>query len=242
MAEFDKAVKIYDDSCPVEFMGDTSFYIREAKKARGPVLEVGCGTGRVYLPLLSAGVDAHGIDISRGMLQVLEKKAASFGLSPKIKLADMRNFRLPQKFALIIVPFRAFLHNLTIDDQLSSLKCFRRHLAPGGKLMINFFYPSHNVIVNDYGHEVIRFNQGGIVRKDISVFSNETEQIVESRYLATKNGRKIGSYKVKIAFIYKREFELLLRLAGFSRWRVYGGFKKEKLTSSRQEMVWIIEK
>ena len=223
-------------------MGDTSFYLREAKKARGPVLEVGCGTGRVYLPLLAAGVDAYGIDISRGMLRVLEKKTASCGLSPRIKLADMRNFSLPRKFALIIVPFRAFLHNLTIQDQVSSLKCFRRHLAPGGKLVLNFFYPSPDVIVNDYGHEVVRFKKGGLVRKDFSVFSDETEQIVASSFWALKNGKKIGSYKVRIAFIYKREFELLLRLAGFSRWRVFGGFNKEKLVSSKQEMVWVIEK
>ena len=242
MAEFDKAAKMYDDSCPAQFMGDTSFYLREAKKARGPVLEVGCGTGRVYLPLLEVGVDAYGIDISRNMLRVLEKKAAASGFSPKIKLADMRNFRLPRKFALIIVPYRAFLHNLTVQDQLDSLNCMRRHLAPGGKLMINFFYPSHEIIAKDYGREIVRFRKGGLVRKDFSVFSDETMQIVHSRYWTIKNGKRVSSYDVKIAFIYRREFELLLRLAGFSKWRVYGGFKKEKLVSSKQEMVWVIEK
>ncbi|MCX6770107.1 MAG: class I SAM-dependent methyltransferase [Candidatus Micrarchaeota archaeon] len=242
MAEFDKAAKIYDDSCPVEFMGDTSFYLREAKKARGKVLEVGCGTGRVYLPLLAAGIDVYGIDISRGMLKVLEKKAASAGLSPKSKLADMRNFKMSQRFALIIVPFRAFLHNLTFQDQISSLKCFRRHLAPGGKLILNFFYPSHNVMVNDYGREIVRFKKGGFMRKDFSVFSDETEQIVKSCYWAIKNNKKISSYTVKIAFIYKREFELLLRLAGFSSWQVFGGFKKERLVSSKQEMVWVVKR
>ena len=242
MAEFDKAAKIYDDSCPVEFLGDTSFYLREAKKARGPVLEVGCGTGRVYLPLLAAGMDAYGIDISRKMLGVLEKKAVASGLSPKIKLADMRNFRLPHRFALIIVPYRAFLHNLTIQDQLDSLKCLRRHLAPGGRLVVNFFYPSHEIITKDYGREIVRFKKGGLVRKDFSVFSDETMQTVHSRYWTIKNGKRIASYDVKIAFIYRREFELLLRLAGFSKWQVYGGFKKEKLISSKQEMVWVIEK
>jgi len=242
MAEFDKAAKMYDHTCPPEVMGDTSFYLREAKKARGKVLEVGCGTGRVYLPLLAAGVDAYGIDISRGMLGALKAKAAKQGLSPKIKLADMRNFGMRQKFVLIIVPFRAFLHNLTTDDQLHSLKSFRRHLAPRGKLIINFFYPSPNVMVNDYGHEVVRFRQGNVVRKDFSAFANETEQIVESRYWEIRDGRKVDSYKIRLALIYKREFELLLRLAGFTKWRVYGGFKKEELKSSKQEMVWIIEK
>jgi hypothetical protein len=57
-----------------------------------------------------------------------------------------------------------------------------------------------------------------------------------------KNNKIVWSMKVKLAFIYKREFELLLRLAGFKKWKVYGGFNYEPLKSYKQEMVWIIEK
>lgn len=241
MVNYDQIAKVYDIFYNSATF-DIQFYLSEAKKVRGPVLEVACGTGRVYLRLLEAGVDAYGIDLSKGMLSALEKKAAARGLKPKVKLADMRNFRLNKKFSLIIVPFRSFLHLLTIDDQLAALKCFRKHLAKGGKLALNFFYPSREYISKDYGREVPRIKQNGVEWRDFSVFEDEPDQIVKSSSRAIKNGRTIKRWEFKIAFIYKREFELLLRLAGFSKWRVYGGFKKERLTSSNQEMVWIIEK
>ncbi len=73
-------------------------------------------------------------------------------------------------------------------------------------------------------------------------FVDEPNQIIEvSEELADK-GKTIAKYKFRLALIYKKEFELLLRLAGFSRWDLYGGFKKGKLTSSKQEMVWEIKK
>jgi len=241
VANYDRIAKVYDIFYE-SATSDVPFYLSEAKKARGPVLEVACGTGRMYLRLLEAGVDAYGIDLSKGMLSKLEKKAVERGLTPKVNLADMRNFRLNKKFALVIVPFRSFLHLLTIDDQLAALKCFRRHLAKGGKLLLNFFYPSREFIAKDYGREVPRIKHKGVEWRDFSEFEDEPDQIVKSSSRAVKNGRTIQRWEFKIAFIYKREFELLLRLAGFSRWRVYGGFKKEKLVSSKQEMVWAIEK
>jgi len=241
MADYDKFASTYD-LLHESTAFDVPFYMSEAKKVRGPVLEVACGTGRIYLRLLEAGVDAYGIDMSKGMLSELQKKASARGFKPKVKLADMRNFRLNKKFSLIIIPFRSFLHLLTIDDQLAALKCFRRHLAPRGKISLNFFYPSREVISKNYGREVLRAKKDGLEWKDFSDFEDEPNQIVKSRTRAVKNGRTVAQWRYKLAFIYKREFELLLRLAGFSKWQVYGGFKKEKLTSSRQEMVWIIEK
>lgn len=224
MADYDELANTYDllhDSTAFDF----PFYLSEAKKARGPVLEVACGTGRIYLRLLEAGVDAYGIDLSKGMLSKLEKKATARGFKPKVKLADMRNFRLNKKFSLIIIPFRSFLHLLTIDDQLATLKRIRCHLAKGGKLCLNFFYPSREYISKNFGHEVPRAKKQGLEWRDFSDFENEPDQIVKSRSRAVKNGRIVAKWQCKLAFVYKREFELLLRLAGFSRWKVYGGFK-----------------
>ena len=139
MEEYDQWASVYD-AIYGEHTPDISFYDKEAKKAHGPVLELACGTGRILLPMLKAGIEAHGVDISGKMLGVLKRKASSLDLKPSVYLADMRTFKLKKKFSLIIVPFRAFLHNLTIEDQLSSLKCLRRHLAPGGVLLFDFWH------------------------------------------------------------------------------------------------------
>jgi hypothetical protein len=71
---------------------------------------------------------------------------------------------------------------------------------------------------------------------------NEPEQIVEVTETLKKGETTFWSGKLRFALIYKREFILLLRLAGFSKWQVYGGFDYQPLNSSKQEMVWIIEK
>jgi len=74
------------------------------------------------LELLKDGIDAYGIDISKNMLKVLRKKAKELGLKPKVKKADMRNFKFNDKFSLIIIPGRSFLYNLTIEDQIKTLR------------------------------------------------------------------------------------------------------------------------
>jgi len=79
---------------------DRDFYVGLAREAGGPVLEVACGTGRVLLPCLQAGVDIDGLDLFPEMLDVLRHKAAERGLSPRLYQTDMRDFTLPRRFNL----------------------------------------------------------------------------------------------------------------------------------------------
>ena len=103
--EFERWAEVYDIIYG-EYKDDIQFYSEVAQKSGGKVLEVACGTGRVYLEILKKGVDAYGLDISENMLGTLKKKAAVLGLKPKVEVADMRDFTLNRKFSLIIVPFR----------------------------------------------------------------------------------------------------------------------------------------
>lgn len=224
---------------------DIDFYLEQARQAGGKVLEIACGSGRVYLDLLKNGVDIYGIDLSGKMLNALKKKAEAMNLEPKVKLADMRSFWLDEKFSLIIIPARSFLHNLTSDDQVGTLKSCRKNLAEGGRLVLTFFYPDPEIILNDYGREIVQPVQSaekGLELARFSRFADELEQVVEFTFDWRRDGRSVSTLNSHISIIYKREFELLLRLAGFSRWQVYGGFDLQPLESPKQEMVWIIEK
>jgi len=245
MQSFEKWAKVYD-LIYEKYRDDIDFYRKEASKVKGKVLEIACGTGRVYLELLKDGVDVYGIDISKNMLKVLKEKARKLGLKPKGYRADMRTFKLPYKFSLIIIPFRSFLHNLTIEDQLKTLKNIRRHLEPKGKLILNFFFPNPEFILKTYGKEIkkgtINIGKKKFVVTNKSYFINEVNQIVEFvKSLKFKN-KTVWKSRFRIALIYKREFELLLRLAGFRKWKVFGGFNYEPLKSYKQEMVWVVEK
>src|SRR5262249_39077813 len=119
------------------------------------VLEAGCGTGRVLLPTLAAGVDIDGIDIHPGMIEVLKKKAADQGLKARASVADMRDFTMPRRYALVTIPFRAFQHLLTTEDQVAPLRCLRGHLGGGGALVLNVFYPSLDHLVRPDGEQML---------------------------------------------------------------------------------------
>ncbi len=224
---------------------DIPFYIHQAKEAGGKVLEIACGSGRVYLELLKEGVDAYGIDTSEKMLDALKAKTKALKLQPQVRLADMRDFEIEHKFSLIAIPFGSFLQNLTIDDQLSTLKSCRKHLIKKGKLVLNFFYPNPDIIANTYGKEIHQpidtaDGQVDLVRK--SYFVDEPGQVIEFTFTWIKDNQILSRFRSRLSIIYKREFELLLSLAGFKRWHVYGGFDYQPLESYKQEMVWIIEK
>jgi len=241
---FEKWTKVYD-LIYGEYKDDVDFYRKEARKAKGKVLEIACGTGRIYLELLKGGIDIYGIDISKNMLEVLKKKARNLGLKPKVKKADMRNFKFNIKFSLIIIPFRSFLHNLTIEDQTKTLKNIKNHLEPNGRLILNFFTPNPEFIVNNYGKEQKETIKDGdkeytLITK--SYFIDEPNHIVEFVNMLKYKNKVVWKDKFRIVLIHKREFELLLRIVGFKKWKVYGGFNYEPLKSFKQEMVWIIEK
>jgi len=123
-------------------MDDVPFYVelaREAALTGQAVLELGCGTGRVTIPIAQAGVEVVGLDNAPAMLNVARRKATTAGVDVRWVAADMRSFKLEQRFGLVIVPFRSFLHLLTDADQRACLERIHEHLLPGGRLALNFF-------------------------------------------------------------------------------------------------------
>lgn len=245
IAFFEETADFYDQFYENRELGDVPFYVERATQADGPVLEVGCGTGRVYLELLEAGIDADGFDGSQEMLSILRERAAERDLEPSVWEGDMRSLEVDRDYALIIVPFRAFLHLQTKSDQLDTLRSLHSALAPDGEVVIAFFVPSFDVICDQYGEwEETTMTQEGTeyTVRDKTEIVDDIEQMVEgTREILGPEGERVaeGSYSLKL--LPKREFELLLELSPFDSFEVYGGFDLEPLESPDQEMVWLIE-
>lgn len=116
-----------------DFDEDLEFYENFARRAGGPVLELGVGTGRVAVPLAEAGIEVWGIDNDASMLARADGNAPSQVADLlHLQQADMREFSLDKEFALVFAGFGAFHHLLTTDDQERCLRCVREHLLPGG--------------------------------------------------------------------------------------------------------------
>ena len=119
---------IYDGTQP-QFARDTAFYGRIAQEAGGPVLELGCGTGRIAIPLAEAGHSVTGVDVSEGMLTMARRKSADLPAQLRDRLTwvrqDMSELNLGQRFGFVFVPARSFQHLLTVDLQRQTLAAIR---------------------------------------------------------------------------------------------------------------------
>jgi SAM-dependent methyltransferase len=135
-------------------MPDVPFYREYAKLhcgesgEKGDILELGCGTGRVALPLAEEGFRVTGLDLSSDMLDIFkiklaEKTAARPELAGLMNVihGSMADFSVGRKFALIIAPFRAFQAVTAQSDIEGTLACVREHLADGGIFIVNVFNP-----------------------------------------------------------------------------------------------------
>ncbi len=223
------------------------FYLGLARAATGPVLDVACGTGRVLLPCLQAGVDVDGLDLFPGMIAQLQRKAAVLGLRPNIVEADMRSFRLERRYALIFIPFNAFVHCLTTEEQIAALVCCREHLLPGGMLAFDTFFPGKEIIIATDNSRVLEGEMthpetGCLLRVfDIRSF-DRVAQIQNSQMeieVLDHAGNITATHRswTAIRWIYKGEMELLLRVAGFDHWQISGGFDGRPLEKETDSMI-----
>jgi SAM-dependent methyltransferase len=227
---------------------DVGFYVAQALEAGGPVLEVGCGTGRVLIPTLEAGADIDGFDIQPAMLEELRTKANLRGLEPRVFEADMRDFTMPRRYELVTIPFRAFMHVLEIDEQIRTLRCCREHLEPGGRLILNLFYPSFDRIVAPPGAKIVERefahpDTGRPVTITSTVEYDRVAQLLNAEVEVLEGGAEgmagtTTRYRFTLRWIFRHEMELLLRLAGFTHYEVAGDFDGRRLINDTDEMVW----
>ena len=157
---YSSGAKHYDAAYSVkEDLVDRDFYLNLANEYGGPVLEFGCGTGRITLPLARQGVDVTGMDASHSMLEVLRAKLAKepAGVRRRTRVVegDFRTHYLGDQFSLVVIPFRPMQHMYTTEDQLAALKNARRHLADGGILAFDVFNPSFAKILTGIGEEYL---------------------------------------------------------------------------------------
>lgn len=224
--------RYYDDAYRAlrDDSGDAAWYRKLANAAGGPVLELGCGTGRVLLPIARDGVECVGLDASPAMLDALRAKRPPPNLA--LALGRMQDFDLGERrFALIFAAFRVFQHLYGVDEQLACLTAARRHLAPGGALAFDVFVPrlDRTAIVSEPESEDVRFEQGGdtIVRY-ASVERDLPEQILEvcMRYERRRGDAVVGDETVafRMRWFHRFELEHLLRRAGFDDLTLYGDF------------------
>lgn len=242
---------LYDSVPLYRERADVAFYVEEAKSAGGAVLEVGCGTGRILLPIARAGCAITGIDGSPQMLERLRTKLATEWreVQSRVHLAqqDMRDFKLSTPFSLILAPFRVVQHLITIDDQLRFLAAVSQHLAPGGKLVFDVFNPRFDMLVAHDGTE--RQDTPETKLPDGRSFTRAyriarvrwLDQVSESELIYYVDGKRyVQAFEMR--WYLAAELENLLARAGFRVRQVYGDFARGPLRDGCPDLVVTAER
>ena len=242
----------FDDGALYDIVGDmldydVDFYMGLARGANGPILELACGTGRIMLRCLAAGLDIEGADLSPAMLARLRQKAAARSFDARVSAASMSSFELPRRFALIMICGNAFVHNLTTDEQLATLRRCRAHLAPGGVLAFDAYFPDSKLIMAPdntrvFEGEVKHPETGLPVRCYDTRSFDRVRQLQHSKneieFLDAAGNVAVTHRSESTArWIYKGEMELLLRLAGFERFQIFGAFDRRPLEHESDAMI-----
>ena len=263
--EYPFIAEFYDYTVPYRDRRDVAFFVETAQQAGGRVLELGCGTGRVLIPTARAGIDIVGIDASGAMLtrcqEKLTRQAGEVRSRVKLLQADMREFDLehafgiPPEFRLATLPFRPFQHLLTLEDQLACLHSIRRHLAPGGKLVLDIFNPSlpHLAGKDDLtdvlgdepeftmpdGRRVLRRHR--IVSRD---FFNQTQEVELIYDVSHPDGRQEQLvHRTTMRYLFRFEAEHLLARTGFKVEEAYADYDKSPYGSKYPgELIFVARK
>jgi SAM-dependent methyltransferase len=239
--EYDRFAEFYDHVLPYRLRDDVPFFVTEAQRCGGPVLEVACGTGRVLVPVARAGVQIAGLDLSPGMLDVcrraLEREPPEVRERVELHEADMRDFDLGRRFPLVTVPFRGFQHLLTTTDQRAALQTIRRHLAENGRLILDLFNPSIPFLGDERFHTTpiqepeAEMPDGRRFRRTLQVVGRDLFQQLHHVEITHRvmwpDGREaVQQERFQLRYLFRFEAEHLLEREGFSVETVYGDYAR----------------
>jgi SAM-dependent methyltransferase len=249
VSEFDNIVPFYD-----LFYGerddDVQMYRDFALAADGPILEVGCGTGRVLVPLALDGHQVTGLELSDAMLAAAQAKVDAASVVDRVTLiqGDMRDFEVPSRFALAFIPINTFMHCYDISQQLACLRCIRRHLQPGGRLIVDVYHPDLQTLLESDGRLV---SEGTVLdpetghtihrlytrRLDLVTQTQEITFIMDE--IDTTGTVRRTLFPFRMRFVYRFEMELLMQVAGYSLEAVYGSYDLEPFDGDSEKMIFV---
>lgn len=248
---------VYDNVPAYINRRDVAFYVDEAHDESGSVLEVGCGTGRILLPIARAGQTIAGLDASPQMLQRCEAKVREEANAVRGRVSlhegDARTFDLGRHFDLVIAPFRVVQHLTTIDDQLGFLDSVARHLAPGGRLAFDVFNPNFIALAAADGteHEDTpetslpdgrSFRRAGRVSRVRWI--DQVSEIELIYYISSDSGKKVQRHvqSFDMRWFLRAELVHLLARAGFGVRSIYGDFDRSPLSDKSPEQIVCAER
>jgi len=229
VSHYDSIAELYDPWSQ-SVTEDVGFYVEEARRAGGPVVELAVGTGRIAVPTAAEGIRVIGIDSSPGMLEICRRRAELAGVSEllELRLGELEEPPVDERVRLVTCPFRSFLHLLDDEARLRALRAARRLLVPGGRLVFDVFAPAADDIANTHGRWLER--ESGIFER--------ADWDSRARTLTLSVRGDSGASTFTLAWLSPEEWRALLERAGFHVLGCYGWFDRRPYAGG-EDTVWI---
>jgi SAM-dependent methyltransferase len=229
MSAYDAIARLYDPWSR-SVVEDVAFYVEEAVRSGGPVVELGVGTGRIAVPTAAAGIRVIGVDASAEMLAVAGEQLELGGVTGLVdlRLGDLRDPPVEGEFPLVVIPFRTLLHMETDHDRSAALAAVRRLLGPNGRFIFDVFTPSEEDIAETHGRWLER--EAGIWER--------ADWDVEARTLILRVRGETSESEMSLAWQSVPEWRVQLAAAGFEVEELYGWFDRTPWDGG-EDSVWI---
>lgn len=215
--------KFYDLDKKFASDEEVSFY-KNFFNSNDLILEPMCGSGRLLIPLIKSGLTVHGIDNSKDMLDSCKKRSHEIGITPLLFEQPIENMQVSNQYDDIIIPFGSFqlLHPRGLAFQV--LEIFKKHLKPGGRLILDLFIPWDALYEKNqekHSEREVRGDNGLIIKASSHNVANKFEQFIISKTIYTeliseKITRK-EEEQIYICWYYRYEMELILEKYGFKK-------------------------
>jgi SAM-dependent methyltransferase len=227
LSSYDAIAELYDP-WSASVVEDVGFYLDEARRSGGPVVELGVGTGRIAVPLAADGIRVIGIDSSRGMLDVCARRAALAGVELDLRVGDLRDPPVSERVPLVICPFRSLLHMHADEDRLSVLGAAHDLLMPGGRFVFDVFTPDATDIAR---------TQDRWLEREPGIFERAVwDESARTLTLTVRDEERETT--MALAWLSPDEWRALLERSGFEIEACYGWFDRTPY-EGREDTVWI---
>jgi SAM-dependent methyltransferase len=239
---------LHYDALNSDLVADIPFYVEEARIARGPVLELACGTGRLTIPIAQTGVEIVGLDLSGSMLAHARTKAKAAGVPIKFVEGDCRGFDLGRKFALIFMAFNSMQHLHDYASQAALFANVRKHLAEGGRFIFDVFNPSIAILARSredrrLERECKAPDGTGTISFEHTMDYDDASQVNRIKCYYSRrgaNGEEERDFRVEdlhMRCFFPQELDLLVRSQGFEIVEKFGNFERKKFGSGDPKQV-----
>jgi SAM-dependent methyltransferase len=227
LSSYDAIAELYDP-WSASVVEDVGFYLEEARRSGGPVVELGVGTGRIAVPLGADGIHVIGIDSSRRMLDVCARRAALAGVMLDLRVGDLRDPPVTERVPLVICPFRSLLHMHTHEDRMGVLGAAYELLLPGGRFVFDVFTPDARDIAQ---------TQGKWLEREPGIFEHAVwDESARTLTLSVRDDERETT--MSHAWLSPDEWSDLLERAGFEIDACYVWCDRTRDTG-REDTVWV---